>query len=84
MREAFPDLSRAHRAVARVLAHGEQKRPGRGDAWLSRHHLRDLEAALRHLGRALVDPSSRDESGELHLAHVAARVLLALERMERR
>lgn len=82
---SLPDLDRARRAVARVLAHGERKRPGRGDAWLSRPALRDLEAALRHLGRALVDPAARDEeSGELHLAHVAARVMLVLERVERR
>ena len=80
-----PDLDRARRAIGRVLVHGEHKHPGRGDAWLSRPALRDLAAALRHLSRAIEDPTSRDEeSGELHLAHVAARVMLALERIERR
>lgn len=83
----LPDLSRARRAVSRVLVHGAAKRPGEddADAWLRRHPLHDLAAAVRHLGRCLVDPAARDEeSGELHATHAAARLLLVIERMERR
>jgi hypothetical protein len=45
----------------------------------------DLAAAIRHATRALVDPGARDEeSGELHVTHAATRLLLVVERLERR
>lgn len=82
---SFPDTSRARRAIDRVLVHGEEKRPGRGDAWLTRNPLKDLEAIARHLGRCLLNPAARDEeSGELHITHLAARAILLVERLERR
>lgn len=84
---SLPDLDRARRAVARVLSHGARKRPGADDdgAWLRRHPLVDLAAVVRHVGCCMVDPGARDEeSGELHAAHAATRLLLLVERFERR
>lgn len=84
---SLPDLSRARRACSRCLVHGASKRPGADDAeaWLVRPIVVDLAAAIRHATRALVDPGARDEeSGELHVTHAATRLLLVVERLERR
>lgn len=87
---SFPDLTRAKRAVSRVLAFGSRKRPGADDRdeWLRRDPRLDLEAAKRHLDRALAQVDARDTgeggSGEYHVANAASRLLLVLERLERR
>lgn len=63
-------------AVGRVLAHGAVKHGERG--WERRRIMPEYGAALRHLFSWAAGEPNDPESGESHLAHAAARVLIAL------
>ena len=73
-------LPRSIRAVLRVMrGQGASKH---GDAWKTRNDGIDAAAFHRHLDRHN-DPCHPDcdaDTGELHLAHAAARLLIRLER----
>lgn len=65
-------------AVNAVLRHGAGKHVARFDAAPARVRIGDVNAALRHVGRWLDGAGADEESGRSHLAHAAARLLIAL------
>lgn len=64
--------------VNAVLRHGAEKHSPRFDSDASRSRVGDINAALRHVGRWLDGSGVDEESGRSHLAHAAARLLIAL------
>jgi hypothetical protein len=74
------EVRSALRIVARVLDDGEVKHPpGSPTYWLAISMRQHSARALVHLDKFMVGA----QTGEDHLAHAAARLLLALEQRER-
>lgn len=65
-------------AVNAVFRHGAGKHGACFDSDVARRRVDDVNAALRHLGRWLCGAAADEESRRSHLAHAAARVLIAL------
>lgn len=69
---------RALEVVARVMATGDEKyAPG---DWIDRDSRDDVRAILGHVNSWLAGVDCDAETGEIGLAHAAARLLMVLER----